>query len=113
MTVANNSEKEDDPVPLWIPRVITGGKEPPSEYECWLERLPVGTVFIAGYMTHYHGDLYELLWKGSKYYLLHQEGMYERDLYVLPHRFSNEHLEYEILGHNPPKEEEQENGNEE
>lgn len=111
MSTVTNINPEKEPIPQsWVPRVILGGKEPPSEFECWLERLPVGTVFLTHYMTMCWGDLYELIWKGSKFYLLHHtlgDGTV-RDCYVIPSMFCNERLDYEILN-NPPKEEETNN----
>lgn len=111
-TMSKNIDPEKEPVPAgWVPTVITGGKQPPSEFECWLRRLHPGTVFITSYATAYYGEVYELLWKGDKYFLLTQTLGEDitRDVYVLPERFSNEHPEYEILCINPPPEEEKEN----
>lgn len=111
-TMSKNIDPEKEPVPAaWVPRVITGGKEPPSEYECWLRKLTPGTVFITHYQTICWGDIYELMWKGEKFFLLEQtlgDGQI-RDTYVIPEMFCNERLEYEILCINPPPEEEKEN----
>jgi hypothetical protein len=38
--VQQQEEKEDNVVHL-----ITGGKEPPSTGECWLDELPIGAIF--------------------------------------------------------------------
>lgn len=99
MTVTNiNPEKE--PIPRsWVPVVHQGGKEPPSEGECWLRRMEVGTVFVCSYVTFAFGDLYELVWKGDKFFLLHHTLGDERvtDCYVNPEVFCHERLNYEIL----------------
>lgn len=99
MSTVTNINPEKEPIPQsWVPRVITGGKEPPSEYECWLERLPVGTVFIAGDTNDVYGKLYELIFKGEHFYLIHM--MIDdtaNDLYINPRKWCSVHREYEIL----------------
>lgn len=110
MSEAININPEKEPIPRsWVPRVITGGKEPPSEYECWLEKLPINSIFVACKINGYLGAKYTLLYKGEIFYLLTREITegYEEDVYVHPRKFCNEHQDYEVLGlDNPPKEEE-------
>src|ERR1700761_6086637 len=103
MSKVENINPEKEPIPAsWVPRVITGGKDDEPPGNNWLETLDIGTVFVTMYVTFTFADKYELIWKGSDFYLLQQEmgdGTF-RDVYVEPHRFCHERRKYEILGYN-------------
>lgn len=110
MAKAVNINPEKEPIPRsWVPRVITGGKEPPSENECWLEKLPVGTVFVARGSQDVYGKLFELMYKGERFYLITMiVDDNVNDLYINPWMWCSIHPDYEILP-NPPIEEEEDN----
>lgn len=106
MSKVENINPEKEPIPSsWVPRVIAGGKggDPPDNN--WLETLEIGTVFVCAYITFSYGDYFELVWKGSRFYLLHQTMGNGRvlDVYVQPNIFCNEHRTYEVLGYNLPE----------
>lgn len=108
-----NINPEKEPIPAsWVPRVITGGKEPPDgSGEVYLHRLSVGTTFIAGASTGPSAACWTIIWKGEHYCLL-EDNQFESQNYFNIVKFCQYHPEYEVLGHNPPKEEEDNNGTE-
>jgi len=42
----DNLDKEKDTVVAFEPKLLIGGKEPPSTGETWLDKLEVGTCFL-------------------------------------------------------------------
>jgi len=105
MAVENiNPEKE--PIPAsWVPRVIAGGKEPPDgTSNIWLDRLPLGAMFIAVRRGEYKAYLHEIVWKGEEFTLLEVTFPDEttQDLYVHTASFCVDWHTYEYLGTNPP-----------
>lgn len=99
---------EDEPH-AWVPRVIKGGKEPPSERGCWLEHLPDYTVFLAA-AAGWQARKFTLICKLDKFYLLEEDDCgYEVTRYVLPKTFCNHHPDYEVLGIETPPQEGEDN----
>jgi|SRR6185312_12218523 len=116
MSKVENINPEKEPIPAsWVPRVITGGKGPPSPPEPpvvnWLQQLPVNTIFAAVAKNAIFGFQYELIFKGDKIYLLHQwsETGMVFSIYINPEEWCKIHTSYEVLGRNlPPEGEEHE-----
>ncbi len=102
-------EEEKDRVD-WTPRIITGGKEPPDdEGKCWLEKLPIGNVFIARDKTNpsdYLGRLFRVASKLENTVVLNTPE-HPSPLYAIPHIFCRKWMMHEDLGQMIMKEEEE------
>jgi hypothetical protein len=101
----NLEEEEHLPTP-WVPRVVRGGKDgdpPDLTNKNWLKPLPIGTVFVTSAKGSIQAFLFELVFKGELFSLLHQEvNGITNDIYVNNHLWCIEHKDYEVLGINPP-----------
>lgn len=116
MSAVVNINPEKEPIPRsWIPRVITGGKEPPDGTGRppidmdWLCQLDLFTVFIcrANHLT-VDFELYTVEYSGPDFTLLKWhlgDGRYwERRVDTL--LFSTQHRDYKVVGVFPPTQEE-------
>ncbi len=111
MSAVENINPEKEPVPAsWVPRVITGGKEPPDgggtlpPAKNWLETLPVRTVFACrANVNTVDWEMYFLVHKFTNIYLLKMETpdgkVWERR--VDPKMFCKHYRDYEVIAHYP------------
>jgi hypothetical protein len=100
-------DNEEENVVKFQPRIITGGKQPPSDY--WLLNLPVGSVFLTKGKAQAAGFAlgeFHVVYKSDKavHLMSNVEGP-ETHLWVDPMSFSNQFRLFEIL-HEPTEEEE-------
>jgi len=90
----------------WTPRVITGGKDgdpPDTPSGNWLKDMEIGTVFVTAPKGSIQAYLFELVYKGELFCLLHQSiGGAISEIYVNTKLWCNAHKDYEVLGINPP-----------
>lgn len=107
--VEDLEDREEQPHVGWVPRVITGGKRPPEEPEIdWLTPMEDYSTFVCRQNKNaVDGELYHIVFKGSKFYLLQWDlpdgKVWSR--YVHPPSFCKLYKEYELLGvHKPLKE---------
>lgn len=84
----------------WVPRILAGGKGGDAHLN-WLERLPVGTIFIAVGAGDSVASKYELIWKGNTFCLLYRYYGDETETfnedYVYTTNFARFKPVYEIL----------------
>jgi hypothetical protein len=90
-------------------KLITGGKEPPSESSCWLEKMPVGSIFFVqekNPLAFALGcfKLVDIEGIVNKAYILIELNTPAQPIPVVPNRFCNKYMLYENLGiHNEKK----------
>lgn len=106
-------EEEKDNLVKFEPKLITGGKEPPTTGDTWLEALPVGTCFLAKRKamnpTDFILGLFRLSAKTERAVVLNTLE-HQGNLYADPVAFCNVFRMYEDLGTLSTEEEEKEHG---
>lgn len=97
--MTSDYENSTNILPFEKPVLLTGGKEPPSTANCWLDKLEEGTLFLVSKQGDFNLGLFLLLGRTSEKttILVHKDNPNQK-LYINPGVFCNTFRLYETLG---------------